>query len=225
VGGARAAAMAARLQAATMLGNTAISVPCWIAVALASHAGSGLAWAVLINAFGTAVIGTVLILATRRSKVGAWLGAKFPALASHGPSFDAALRAETPWAPAIAAATLGRAFQTVQYGIILLAVGGALTVESAFVSQAIHLVGAGMGDMVPNQVGITEGAYALFADVLGLSGQTARAIGIALVARICQFSLAGTCLITTALWKGPPASDADHLAHTDGKSAVQAGVK
>jgi hypothetical protein len=55
--------------------------------------------------------------------------------------------------------------------------------------------------MVPNQVGITEGAYTLFAPALGLEGDIARAIGIALIARICQFSLAGTCLVISALWK------------------------
>lgn len=209
VGGARAAAMAARLQAATMLGNTMISLPCWVAVAFASHPGSGLAWAVAGNALVTGVIGAVLILVTRRSKLGGWLGAKVPMLASHGPSFDAALREQTPWGPAVLATTVGRSLQSVQYGIILLAVGGSLTVVSAFVSQAIHLVGAGMGDLVPNQVGITEGAYALFADTLGLEGQTARAIGIALVARICQFSLAGACLLVTAIWKAPPETSSE----------------
>jgi hypothetical protein len=208
VGGARAAAMAARLQAATMLGNTAISIPCWVAVVLVSHAGSGLAWAVMINGVVTAIIGAVLILVTRRSKVGGWLGSKIGALAAHGESFDAALREETRWGPAIVATTIGRTFQALQYGIILLAVGGSLTIVSAFVSQGIHLVGAGMGDMVPNQVGITEGAYTLFADSLGLGSDTARAIGIALIARICQFSLAGVCLVVSAVWKGARPRDA-----------------
>lgn len=200
-GAARAAAAATRLQAATMLGNTMISIPCYVAVALAASATSPLGWAVLINAVITAVIGTVLILAARRSKLGAWLGARVGALASHGPSFDAALRQETPWTPAVIATTVGRSFQTVQYGIILLAVGGALTPVSALVAQGIHLVGAGMGDMVPNQAGITEGAYTLFAPALGLEGQLAKAIGIALLARVCQFSLAATSLAVTAVWK------------------------
>jgi hypothetical protein len=53
--------------------------------------------------------------------------------------------------------------------------------------------------MVPNQVGITEGAYRLFSDVLGLGSEPARAIGIALVARICQSTLAGGALAAGAL--------------------------
>lgn len=203
-GAARAAAAATRLQAATMLGNTLISIPCYVAVAVASSAHSPLGYAVMVNGLVTAAIGIAIVLTVRRSRFGGWLGKRIPFLASHGPTFDAALREETPWGPAIVATTMGRAFQALQYGIILLAVGGTLTVQSALVSQGIHLVGAGMGDMVPNQVGITEGAYTLFAPALGLEGQIARAIGIALVARICQFLLAGVSLTVSALWRPAP---------------------
>jgi uncharacterized membrane protein YbhN (UPF0104 family) len=60
-------------------------------------------------------------------------------------------------------------------------------------------VGAGLGDFVPNAVGITEGAYRLFAGALGLGDDPARAISIALVARLCQFSLAGVALIVSQI--------------------------
>ncbi len=200
-GAARAAAAATRLQAATMLANTFISIPCYIAVAFATGAHSPLGYAVLVNACVTAIIGTVLILMARKSRFGGWLGQRIAFLAMHGQTFDDALRDDTPWTPAIVATSIGRLFQTVQYGVILVAVGGALTLWSPWVAQGIHLVGAGMGDMVPNQVGITEGAYTLFASALGLDDDIARAIGIALIARICQFSLAGTCLVISALWK------------------------
>ncbi len=64
--------------------------------------------------------------------------------------------------------------------------------------------------MVPNQVGITEGAYRLFAGHLGLQDAVAQAIAIALVHRVCQFALAGTSLAVGAVWK--PASHADGAA-------------
>lgn len=209
VGGPRAVAAGTRLQAATLLGNTTISVPCWIAVAMVSGAHSPLGWAILVNAALTGVVGSLMILISRRSRFGGWLGRRISMLASHGASFDEALRDQTPWSPAIFATTIGRVLQSLQYGIILLAVGGSLTIVSAFVAQGIHLVGAGMGDMVPNQVGITEGAYALFAPALGLEDNAARAIGIALVARICQFSLAGVCLVVSSVWKAPPIASAE----------------
>jgi hypothetical protein len=198
VGGAGAAAVATRLQAATLLANTLISVPCLLAVWQGAP-GSALAWMVLGNAAVTGVLGGGILLATQRASVGGWLGRRIAALASHGAKFDEALRGTTPAWPAILATTFGRALQALQYGLMLLAVGGSLTLSSALVSQAIHLVGAGLGDFVPNQVGITEGAYRLFAPALGLADDPARAIGIALVARTCQFLLAGVCLGASSL--------------------------
>jgi hypothetical protein len=200
VGGSNAAALATRLQAATLLGNTFISIPAWIAVGMAVSFGTALAWMVLGNGAVTAILGGAILLASRRSSIGGWLGKRITALASHGATFDEALKGEVSWGVPIAATFLGRAFQAVQYGVILLAVGGRLTPVSALVSQGIHLVGAGLGDMVPNQVGITEGAYRLFAPALGLEDAPARAIGIALVARLCQFFLAGVALGVSSVW-------------------------
>jgi hypothetical protein len=207
IGGPRAAAGATVLQGVTLWGNTLISIPCYVAVALASGPTELLALLVAGNGLVTGVVGSLLLFGARMSKLGGWLGRRIKALAGHGARFDESLR-EMPSMPVlpIGAAFLGRAFQSVQYGIILVAVGGALTVQSGLVAQGIHLVGAGFGDMVPNQVGITEGAYRLFAANLGLQDAVAQAIAIALVHRVCQFALAGTCLAVGAFWK--PASDA-----------------
>lgn len=205
-GGAKAAAYGTRLQAATMLGNTLISIPCAMACFWAGGADDALPWLVLGNGLVTAVIGGGILFVSRRSKVGGWLGAKFKALGSHGASFDEALRTETPFGPPLLFSALGRVFQAVQYGIILLAVGGSLGVVSALISQGIHLVGAGAGDLVPNQAGITEGAYWMFADALGLSADPAAAVGIALIARFCQYTLAGLGLVVGAVWRAPKTS-------------------
>lgn len=205
-GGAKAAAYGTRLQSATMLGNTFISIPCAIACFWAGGADDALPWLVLGNGLVTAVIGGGILLASRRSKLGGWLGTKFSGLAAHGASFDEALRNDTPIGPPLLFSSLGRAFQTLQYGIILLAVGGSLGVVSALISQGIHLVGAGAGDLVPNQAGITEGAYWMFAEALGLSADPAAAVGIALIARFCQYVLAGMGLLVGALWRAPKSS-------------------
>jgi hypothetical protein len=202
-GGAKAAAYGTRLQAATMLGNSFISVPAGLACLWAAGAGHTLPWLVLGNGLVTALIGGGILLMSRRSKVGDWLGGRFRGLASHGARFDEALREETPLGPALVFSALGRLFQTVQYGVILVAVGGSLGVLSALISQAIHLVGAGLGDLVPNQAGITEGAYWVFADALGLSSDPAAAVGIALVARFCQYLVAGAGLVAGLVWRAP----------------------
>jgi hypothetical protein len=218
IGGPRAAAGATLLQGVTLWGNTLISIPCYAAVALSAGPTEPLALFVAGNGIVTAVLGSLLLFGARASSVGGWLGRRIKALASHGASFDTSLR-EMPAVPVlpIGAALVGRLFQTVQYAMILLAVGGALTLKSGLVAQAIHLVGAGLGDMVPNQVGITEGAYRLFAADLGLEGAVAEAIAIALVHRICQFTLAGGALAIGAVWK-PGAEPEAALATTSARS-------
>ncbi len=202
VGGPRAAAGATLLQGVTLWGNTLISIPCYIAVARSAGPTEPLALLVAGNGIVTAVLGSLLLFGARASNVGGWLGRRIKALASHGASFDASIR-DMPAVPIlpIGAALAGRLFQTLQYGIILLAVGGALTLQSGLVAQSIHLVGAGLGDMVPNQAGITESAYRLFAADLGLENAVAEAISIALVHRVCQFALAGSALAIGAVWK------------------------
>ena len=209
-GGAKAAAYATRLQAVTLLGNTAISIPCAIACFIAAGASEALPWFVLGNGIGTGILGGLVVVAARKSSLGAWMGKRFPSFGQQGASFDEALRQQTPWGAPIFISFLGRAIQAVQYGILLLAVGGSLTFLSALVSQGIHLVGAGLGDLIPNQVGITEGAYRVFAPALGLADDAASAIGIALLARFCQFVLAAVGLAIGAL--SPASKGAQHAA-------------
>ncbi|HJL16037.1 MAG TPA: lysylphosphatidylglycerol synthase domain-containing protein [Sandaracinaceae bacterium LLY-WYZ-13_1] len=212
IGGPRAAAGAALLQGVTLWGNTLISIPCYAAVAYASGPTSVLALLVAGNGLVTGVMGSAILFGARFSRVGGWLGRRIGALAAHGSHFDESLR-DMPALPIgpIGAAFLGRISQFVQYAIILVAVGGALTLVNALCAQAIHLVGAGLGDMVPNQVGVTEGAYRIFVDYLPLS--EAEAIAIALVHRICQFTLAGTSLAVGALWKPGEVARAEAHPH------------
>lgn len=201
VGGPRAAAAAALLQGVTLWGNTLISVPCYIACAMASGPFSALSLFVAGNGLVTAALGTIVLFGARFSNVGGWLGRRIKALGSHGASFDESLK-EMPAVPVvpIGAALLGRISQLLQYGVLMIAVGGTLTVVSALVAQAIHLVGAGLGDMVPNQIGVTETAFRFLGGSLGLEDAAAQAVAIALLHRIVQFSLAGLSLLVGALW-------------------------
>jgi hypothetical protein len=202
VGGARAGAAAARINGVTLLANALISIPCFLAIGNVVGFGDKLSLAVLGNCAVTGFMGAGILLVTRKAKVGGFLGKRFRSMVHWGPAFDDALR-EMPAVPykAIALCFLGRFIQMIQYAVILHAVGGKLTLTSGLVTQGIHLVGAALGDMVPNQVGFNEGAYRLFAEALGLASDPARAVSIALVARLGQFFLAGTCFVVTALWK------------------------
>jgi hypothetical protein len=198
--GGRAIAHSTRLQASVLLANTAISIPCWLTVASSSGWLHPLALLLLGNAAATAAAGTAILLVAKHSRIGEKLARWFKSLRVIGHEADQVLGPQpTIPASAIGWITLGRVIQTIQYGTILFAVGGAFGVEASLVTQGIHLVGAGLGDFVPNAVGITEGAYRLFAGALGLGDDPARAISIALVARLCQFSLAGTALVISQI--------------------------
>lgn len=202
VGGVRAGAAAARINGVTLLANALISIPCFLTIAHVVGAGDKLSLAVLGNAAVTGFLGLGILVVTRQAKVGGFLGKRFRSMVHWGPAFDEALR-EMPAVPykAIGLCFFGRFLQSIQYAVILHAVGGSLTLESGLVSQGIHLVGAALGDMVPNQVGFNEGAYRLFAEALGLAKDPARAVSIALVGRMGQFILAAIAFTVTALWK------------------------
>ncbi|MGF1466986.1 MAG: lysylphosphatidylglycerol synthase domain-containing protein [Sandaracinaceae bacterium] len=199
VGGARAAAGAALLQGATMWGNTLITIPCLVAVGLTAGLGTWLGALVGLNGLVTAVLGSAIFFGARYSRIGGFLGRRIRALGAHGTHFDRSLR-QGPSVPVrpIVAALVGRTFQSLQYGLILAAVAGSATVVGGLTAQAIHLVGAGLGDVVPNAAGITEMAYRIFREVLGLTMATA--VSIALVHRLAQYSLAGTSLLVGAIW-------------------------
>jgi len=108
-----------------------------------------------------------------------------------------------PWR-AVIVCSVSRMTQVAQYGVILHAVGGIATVRSALVAHGIHIVGSTLGDVLPNQIGIVDGAYHTFAGALGFGGLAARALSIALIARTAQLLLAGVCVIVAAITR--PAS-------------------
>jgi uncharacterized membrane protein YbhN (UPF0104 family) len=98
-------------------------------------------------------------------------------------------------------------FEAMQYGVVLHAIGGHATPFTALAAQGIHLVGASVGDLVPNQMGVTEGAYRLFTSALGVTA--ARALSIALIIRIVQLSLTGLCFVVAgAMVREPRSADA-----------------
>lgn len=196
VGGARSGAGALQVQCVTLMANTFISLACWLVLA-SIDLNSVLGWFVLANGMATLALGGGLYAATRQLKVGCWLSSKFGMLKSHGPEVDRVFQ-EAPAFPvrALVICCAGRTVQTLQYGVILLAVGGEFGVQPAMISQGIHLVGAALGDLIPNQVGATEAAYGLFSAELGVTA--AAGVSIALIARINQFSLAGLCFLLAA---------------------------
>ena len=90
---------------------------------------------------------------------------------------------------------------------MLHAIGGRATPFIRLDGAGDHLVGAAAGDLVPNQMGITEGAYRLFTQALDLGA--ARALSIALIVRIVQLTLTGACFAIAAGLQREPRSAAN----------------
>jgi uncharacterized membrane protein YbhN (UPF0104 family) len=182
IGATGAAVACAELQACALVANAAVSV---VAAAVAWRSGAvPLALAVLGNGAVCSVLGGALLMVARSGWFGRFLRARFGAGALYTRARPARVLG------AIAACASGRAIQTAQYGIVMHAVGGVANLRSALLAQGIHLVGASVGDAVPNQLGVTEGAYRVFARALDLESSPARALSIALVIRVAQLALA-----------------------------------
>lgn len=197
VGGGRATAAAGNMQAGVLLANAIVSVPIWLAVAGAVGPGHALSWLVVVNGVGTGVLGTVTWLLVRRSRVGRWLSSRFPRFAKLGQELDeASAISRKEMLLSVGYASLARVSQICQYAVLLAAIGAAVTLSGSLVAMGVHLVGAAFGDIVPNQIGIQEGAYQIFADAVGLAADPARAVSIALLTRVSQLIVAGLSLVT-----------------------------
>jgi len=196
VGAGRATAAAGNMQAGVLLANAIVSAPIWLAVAAAVGPGHALAWLVVVNGAGTALLGTVTWLLVRRSRVGRWLAARFPRFAKLGQELDeAGALCRREMLASVGFCSLARLSQVAQYAALLGAIGASVSLSGSLVAMGVHLVGAAFGDLVPNQIGIQEGAYQFFADAVGLAADPARAVSIALLTRVSQLLVAGSSLL------------------------------
>jgi hypothetical protein len=88
--------------------------------------------------------------------------------------------------------------QVVQNGVLLLAVHAQVGLQPALCSEALHLVGAAVGDLIPGQLGATELNYQLSAHILGV--RPAEAVAIAILAHIAQLLWVVVGLLVAAFW-------------------------
>jgi uncharacterized membrane protein YbhN (UPF0104 family) len=201
IGTPRAATASTLLQAAYLSANGVLSLAACLVVATSFGRGSVLAVLLAGNFLIQGIICTGLILTLRHTGLGEWLERTrrriFPN-APPSPPLEPEARRRIPWASAASCAA-SRSVQLIQYAIVLQAVGGIASVRNAFVAHGIHLVGATMGDFVPNQIGVVDGAYRAFAPDLGFADAPARALSIAFVIRISQFIFATICVLVAAL--------------------------
>lgn len=196
-GAFRSAAAGAELQAAALIADGLISGAVGIGIFVMLGSQGKLAWMLGGNFLLATTLGVMLFLLLHNERFAGWVKRKVPRLAR-----NAANEVTTPRFFGVlpsAWSFLGRWLQVVQYGVVVFAVGGAWSVRGAFVGHGIHMVGATVGAAVPNQVGVVDGAYVAFANVLGFPGAPAKALSVALVIRASQLLFAVVCMITATL--------------------------
>jgi hypothetical protein len=247
VGAPAAATASTELQSSYVFANGLLSAIGCAVVASVIGPRSPLALLLGANALLMFAFAGALIAVLWNVRTGRWLSGRlrrFAGTARDGrPALPAPLepgaRRRLPWRAAIVC-SISRLTQVAQYGVVLHAVGGIASVRGAFVAHGIHMVGSTLGDMLPNQVGVVDGAYQTFAAAIGFGGVPARALSIALVARTAQLLLAGACVVVAAIIRQasspgggaagqPPASDAIspgimHRSHRSHRSHRAAGL-
>lgn len=195
VGKSRAAAGAALMQSLTLMTNGLVSALCLLVLFLTAW-HTGLSALLTFNLFATGGVGVVLYLVLRHVRIGGFLGKRFQRLSQFGPDIDVHVKkSASQHLPAFGFCLLGRGIQTLQYGVIVFAVMGSFSVTNAIIAEGIQVVARSMGDAVPNQVGVTEGVFALCAGALSLADHPEKAISIALLGRVSNLSVAGLCAL------------------------------
>ncbi len=196
VGLARATLACAHLQASALAGNAVISLVGLAVLATLTPRPSVLLLALAANGLACAVLASAVFLLARHPGTGAWLRKRLAHLLPPLSDTASGDSVAGPRRQAVLWCVVARLLQTLQYGVVVAAVGGAFGVTQAFAGQGIHLVGAAVGDAIPGQMGATEGSYRAFAHVLGFAADPARAIAIALLMRAVQLSVAACGLLT-----------------------------
>lgn len=201
LGGPRAAVTALRLQGTSLLGTASIlAVSGGVAVARLGVAHR-LCVAIGIAALLTMSIGAMLTFAARSARLFAIAKRLSPRL----PDLEEAARhrAAHP-VRAYALATGARVIQCGQFYILLLAIAGRATPAQASLAQGVSLAGSTIGDVVPQQAGVAEGAFYYFADAIGLTAPGGVSVAVGL--RCCLLVLGLLALVTGVAWTHAPSA-------------------
>jgi len=190
--GAPTTALAAVLvQGAGLLGTTLISLVALVVIAATLGFAHHLAAAVALSALLTSIVGALLLFGVRHPRSLALLRRFLPAAAA---ALVAAEPTSRPFA-AVSLSFLGRAVQALLYAVALLATTGALSLQRGLIAQSIAIAGSTVGDIVPQQAGVLEGAFTYFAGAIGLDGRPERALATVLLIRACQITLTVLALL------------------------------
>jgi hypothetical protein len=201
VGAPWAATAAAQLQASYLFANGVLSGAACIAIATWAGPTSPLVFLLAGNALLMWTLSGSILAVLRGERAGRFIERvrhRFAKSVAPSPPLEPEARRLLPWR-AVLSCVASRSAQVVQYGVLVAAVGGVASVRNAFIAHGIHLVGSTLGDVLPNQLGVVDGAYRAFASTIGLGDAPARALSIAFLAHTVQLTCAAGCILVVAL--------------------------
>lgn len=109
---------------------------------------------------------------------------------------------------AAGAQLLGRTCQAMQLAVLALSLGAHTTLRAAIMGQAVYLVGAAAGDLVPAQLGATDAAFVMAAGALGFRRPDALAASLALHGvQALAAACAGAGALALWLWEARTARE------------------
>ncbi|WP_437489779.1 lysylphosphatidylglycerol synthase domain-containing protein [Sorangium sp. So ce1014] len=205
VGAPRAAAIATANQSLALLGAAPLSLLAAAALFRIGGGASPFALGVLAHAALLVASGLGVAFAARQRAASAWITRRFARAGQLTAAFQEAVRERAPvpgWP--FVACVAGRALQAAQYGVLLAAVGAESGLLRALAAYGVGAAGTAAGDLIPGQIGATDGAFTLAASLLGLTASSAIAVSLLLHLLQAAFALAG--IAATLAWRrSPPA--------------------
>ncbi|WP_437877855.1 lysylphosphatidylglycerol synthase domain-containing protein [Sorangium sp. So ce513] len=203
VGVPRAAAIATANQSLALLAASPLSLLAALAIGRIAGSASPLALGVLAHAALLVGSGLAVAYAARQRAAFAWFARRFARLGHATAAFQEAVRERPPVPPRpFACCVAGRALQATQYAVLLAAVGAESGPLRALAAYGVGAAGTAAGDLIPGQVGATDGAFALAAPLLGLIASSA--IAIAVLIHLLQATFALTGIAVTLAWRRRP---------------------
>jgi hypothetical protein len=218
----KTAAVAAIAQALHLIASAIILVPAVFA-ARSTASSFGLSVTILGQCALLGAVGATLLLVAYFAPFGGSALRRLPKVAAAFEQFGAAMR-QLPRFPlsALAWLVVNRALQVAIIAILLRAVGASGSLAGALVAEAVLLIGASAGDIIPGQIGALEGAFAFFAAAIGTTRQSGLAVALLIHLVQAAWVLVGFVALGLGRKKRPAMLQTSFTARLEGTRAFRA---
>jgi hypothetical protein len=178
--------------ALVLLAGAIISIPCIIAAAIV-WGMHGFTIAVVVQAVAALLVGSAMLGGARYRRFGRFIARVVRRISKRAAAAiehaqEIIMSSPSVPLPALGAAVLARAIQGLQLAILAFGAGAAVGLVPGLLAFSVQLVGGAAGDLMPAQIGATDGAFALAAEPLGID--LPHALSIAIAMHVVQLSWA-----------------------------------